>query len=274
MRKILFTGVIALLFGSSAVADVQLVLRDFRGDTSEISSNGRQARIESTQMPGWAIVDYSNGEFLVVNPAYNEITSMRLDADSGADGSPGIDIVLQDLGSGARIAGYPTRQYRIKANGQSCGSVFASNRLLQDASIRGLFESMRSMQKSVGGISAAISEFLPVCQRANLHVSDAMGSTGVPMKVLDAHGQVVSEVVSVKTDVSIAPSAYQAPPGMNVVSAQDRMNQASQQLQQIPEASEIMQQLQQGGGVPPELQQQLQQQLEQLQGLIQELQQQ
>lgn len=278
MLKRIVTSLFLLLFCAGAVADVQLVIRDYRGNDSEISSNGKRARLENAQIPGYAIIDYDEGEFLVIDPARNEITSMSLDADSAGDGSLGLDIELEDLGKGPAIAGYSTRQYRIRAGGQACGLVHASKQLLQNSRIRELFESMRAMQQRFGGIASGLAAILPVCQRASLLVSDAMGSTGLPMKVVDSGGEVVSEVISIKTNVSIAPTAYSLPAGMKVVSVEDQVNQSTQQmqqLQQVPEVNQMMQQLQQGGGgTTDELQQQLQQQLQQLQEVLQQMQQQ
>ena len=275
--KSIAISLVLLLSSAAAFADVQLVVRDYRGNDTEISSNGRQARMQSAQVPGYALVDYERAEFLVIDPARNEAIRMRLDVDNAIDGSPGLEIMLDDQGPGAKIAGYSTRLYRIIANGQACGLVHASKQLLQNSQIRQLFESMRAMQRGVGGIASGLVAILPVCQRASLQVSDAMGSSGVPLKVVDSGGEVVSEVVSIRTGISIAQSAYSLPQGMNVVSAEEQMQQATQemqQLQQLPEVEQMMQQLQQGGGATSEeLQQQLQQQLQQLQETLQQLQQ-
>ncbi len=267
--RILFTALSCLLFCGSAAADAKLVIKDFSGKSSTIYSNGQRSRMESGQMPGYAIVDHGSGEFLMVDPQRGEIISLKF-AGGAATGGGQLSVSLEDRGGGQKIAGYLTRKYQVIVNGEHCGTVYASKKLLENSALRGMFESMNGFRELARGLSAGISGMLPVCQRANLELGDAMASNGAPMRVLDAGGKLISEVVSVDTDSPVAAGSYEVPAGMTVVSMDEKMNQAAQQMQNMPDMNQLMQQIQSGGG---EMTPEMQQQMEQMKNMLQQLQQ-
>jgi len=257
------------VFCGPAAADVKLVIKDFSGKSSTIYSNGQRSRIESGQMPDYAIVDHGSGEILVVDSERKEITSLKL-AGQTATGGASLSVSLEDRGGGQKIAGYLTRKYQIIANGESCGTVYASKKLIENSELRGMFEAMRGLQDLALGMTAGMSAMLPVCQRANLELADAMASSGAPMRVLDAGGKLISEVIAVDTEHSVAAGSYAVPAGMKIVSMDDKMNQARPQMQNMPDMNELMQQMQQSGG---EISPEMQQQMEQMKNMLQQLQQ-
>lgn len=265
--KLFPAALVLLAVCSPALADVTLVVKDFRGQASTINSNGKQARIDTAQMPGYAIVDYSRGEFLAVDTQRKEVVSMSI-GSQGPAGSAGLDVRLKDLGGGQKIAGYPTRKFEVIADGESCGTVYASRQLLENDGVMAMFESMREMQKMVGAMTSRFSGSMPVCQRANLALADTMDSNGAPMKVVDASGKLISEVISVDTDGKVPAGYYEVPAGMKVVSMEQKMDQATRQMQGIPDMNQLLQES--GGEMTPEMKQQM----EQLQKMMEQLQQQ
>lgn len=269
--RLLFAALLALVVCVPAVADVKLVIRDFSGKSSTIYSNGGSSRIETPQMSGYAIVDHGSGEIMVVDTERNQVTRWGLAGQVAAGGGTQLGVSLKDKGGGRKIAGYLTRKHEIVADGEHCGTVYASRKLLKNSVIRSMFESMRGLQALVSGMTAGISGFMPVCRRATLQLAAAMDAAGAPLRVLDAAGKLISEVVSVDTDSKVAAASYQLPAGMQVVGMNETMNRAVQQLQNMPEMSQLMQQLQaQGGAASPEMKQQM----EQLENMPQQLQQQ
>ncbi|MDH3386358.1 MAG: hypothetical protein OEN02_00510 [Gammaproteobacteria bacterium] len=273
--KIFILLLVSLIICGSALADAQLRIKDLTGAVSTISSNGQKARIENRTMPGFAIIDYANSQFMMVDTQRKQVMSMSLESGrvSGADAT--LDVSLDDKGGGPKIAGYATRKYEFTANGEACGTVYASRQLMSNGEIRAMFESMRGMQQMAGGVAGSMRGLLPPCQRANLQLADAMGSSGVPMRIIDAGGKVISEVLSVDTDKNIDGSHYQLPAGMPIVSMDEQMNQAAGQMQEMmknmPDMNQMMEQMQQGGG---QMTEEMQQQMEKLQQMLQQMQQQ
>jgi len=274
MNRLVFT-LIALLLGNAAIADVQFEIRDFSGPTSTVSSNGDRSRIDNAGMPGFAIVDHSSGEFLIVDTERKEILATNLGNGGVVVGGESISVSLEDMGGGQKIAGYATRKFRFLANGENCGTIYGSRKLIQNDRVRAMLDAMRGMQTISRRMTAGLSSVLPLCQRASMHLSGIVDSAGMPMRVLDAGGKALSEIVAVDTDKSLPADFYQLPAGMKRVDMNARMNQAAEQMQNMPDMNQMMEQMQQGGAqMTPEMQQQMQQQMEQLQNMLKQMEQQ
>ena len=270
MKRILLTA-ISLAFFTSLQADVLFTIKGYKGRISTFSSDGKMARIEDKQMPGHVIIDHQSGEFFMVDPKRKEIMRTVIGSGGVTDGSPALDIALKDKGDGQKIAGYPTRMYEMTANGEPCGTVYASRKLLQNKDVRAIFDSMRNMQQFSRSMRGGMSGMMTVCQQANMQLADVIESSGAPMKVIDGSGNLVSEVLAVDTNKTFPGNYYQLPAGMKVVDMSDRMNQATQQTQEMmenmPDMDELMKQLQQGGG---QMNEEMQQQMEKLQKMFQQ----
>lgn len=259
----------ALLFASTVAADVQLRVKDARGGVSTISGNGQVARIDDAARAQYVIIDFQRNEMQMVDPARGEVAVSRL-AEAGASAAAPIDIRLRDRGDGPRIAGYETRKLVLRAEGEHCGTVFASARLLKEPGVRPLFESLRGVQRMAQGMSAKFGGMLDRCQRANLQLADALERHGVPMRVLDQQGRLVTEVLEVDTDKRIAADHYRVPGGMARIDMDRQIDQAMQHgremMKNLPDMGEMMQQMQQrGGDLTPEMRQQLESMQEMLQ---------
>lgn len=269
MKRIVF-ALAALSLFANAFADVRVEVKDGSGGNSTFSSNGRLVRIDGDKMEGFIIVDFSSGEFFMVDLNRNEVMRTSLDQVDASNSAAPISISLKDKGGGQKIAGYQTRKHEMIANGEHCGSVYTSSELLQNKDVRAIFESMRNMQQFSSRMMGGMSEIIPLCQRAGMQTADVIESSGAPLRTVDKNGKLISEVVGVETDKKYAADHYELPAGMAVVDMTEQMNQAVQQSQQMmenmPDMDELMQQMQQGDGqMTEEMQQQMKQLMEQMQ---------
>ncbi len=257
----------ALLFSAGAVADLQFRMKDVTGG-STVSSNGQKARIDASGTPGFVIIDYASGEIFMIDPGRNEI--LHTNVSGSGEVEQDIGVRLKDKGGGQKIAGYDTRKYELMAGGRQCGTVYASEKLFEYAGVRGMYESMRNLQRATRSMMGGMSSMLTDCQRAGMQMSEVMESAGAPMKILDENGRLISEVLSVDTAKPLPADYYDLPTGMKMVDmremAQRTMEQTREALEQMPEMNDLMQQIQQSGGqMDEDMQQQMQQMLEQLQ---------
>ncbi len=270
MKKFLIICCSFYFASGSALADVQITIKGDKGRISTFSSNGKVARIEDKQMPGYVIIDHASGDFYMVDTKRGEIMRSGIGKGGVAVNASKISINLKDKGGGQKIAGYSTRKFEMIVNGENCGTIYASSELLKNNEIRAIFESMRSMQQFSRNRTGGMGGIMSVCQQANMQLADMIESSGAPMRVLDQSGKLQSEVVAVDTKKKFAASHYALPSGMKVVDMSEKMNQAEQETQQMmenmPDMGELMKQIQQGGGqMTEEMQQQMQQMMKQLQ---------
>jgi hypothetical protein len=234
MKKIAFT-LVGLVLCAHAAADVEMTIKDGFGDSSTFSSNGRLVRIEGRKIPGFIIIDFAKGEFFMVDSKRNRIVKISLDQVDVANDAAKLSVSLEDKGSGRKIAGYLTRKFQLIANGERCGTVYASSKLLKDNNVRAIFESTRNMQQFSRGMMGGMSENIPVCQRANMQLADVIESSGAPLRVVDKAGKLLSEVLAVDTDKKFAGNHYELPGGMEIVDMSENMSQAAQQTRQMME---------------------------------------
>ena len=270
MRKFLIICFSFFFASGITLADVQITIKGDKGRISTFSSNGKMARIEDKQMPGYVIIDHASGDFYMVDTGRGEIMRSGIGKGDVAVNPSKISINLKDKGDGQKIAGYSTRKFEMIANGENCGTIYASSKLLKNNELRAIFESMRSMQQFSRNMTGGMGGIMSVCQQANMQLADKIESSGVPMRVLDQSGKLQSEVVAVDTNKKFGASHYTLPSGMKVVDMSDKMNQAGQETQQMmgnmPDMGEMMKQIQQGGGqMTEEMQQQMQEMMKRLQ---------
>ncbi len=261
-----------LLFATGVAADVQIKIKDGGGRVSTISSNGKAVRIDEGSMPGYVLIDFTSGEFMMVDTTRRQIMHSSLDGGGGASMQGSVRARLVESGKGPNIAGYSTRKFTFSAAGKPCGSIYASRELLKERNVMAMFESMRTMQQKSRGMMGGMSGMLNDCQRANLELADLLQASGAPMRIVDADGGLQSEVVSVDSGVSLGRQFFQAPAGMARVDLDQQIGEAMQQgqimMENMPDMNQMMQQMQQGGGLmTEEMQQQMQKMMEQLKQL-------
>ena len=270
MKRIGFALVSLALF-ANATADVQMTVKDGFGNNSIFSSNGQLVRIDGQQMPGFIIIDYAKGEFFMVDSKRNEIMKTSLSQVDVVNDVATLKISLKDKGSGPKIAGFLTRKFELIADGEPCGLVYASSKLLENSDVRAIFESMRNMQQFSRRMMEGMSGILPVCQRASMQSADAIESSGAPLRVVAKGDKLISEVLTVDTDKKFDSKHYALPDGMEIVDMSEKMSQAARQNQQMmknmPDMDEMMQQMQQGDG---QMTEEMQQQMEQLKNMLQQ----
>ena len=275
MKKFLIICCSFVLASGTALADVQITIKGDKGGNSTFSSDGKMARIEDKLMPGYVIIDHASGDFYMVDTKRAEIMRSSIGKGSVAVNDSKISINLKDKGGGQKIAGYSTRKYEMIANGENCGTIYASSKLLKNNEVRAIFDSMRSMQQFSRNVTRGMSGIMSVCQQANMQLADMMESSGAPLRVLDQNGNLQSEVVAVDTKKKFAASHYVLPPGMKVVDMSDKMDatrgQTQQMMENMPDMGELMKQIQQGGG---QMTEEMQQQMEKMQEMMKQLQQQ
>lgn len=79
-----------------------------------------------------------------------------------------------------------------------------------------------------------------------------MASLGMPLRTLDKHGAVLSEVTRIVNNSELPPNAFEIPANYTVQNTAQMMDQAQQQMQQVPQMDQTMKQLQENGQLPPE----------------------
>jgi len=245
-------------------ADLQMVTRDKSGHNSTFTSNGKQARIDDNQNPGYILIDQQNNRIGMVDPQRREVLDMGpINDGQTVPMNSGLSIKLEKQGNGPKIAGYKTKKFDIQVNGRHCGTVYGSRKAMKNKGIEQIFKAMATLQQQSSSLNQGFRSLMDgrndECDRAELEMNKHFKTSGVPMRILDRNSQLQSEVIKFNTKTKLPPDYYTIPKDFKVTNMQQKMNEAQQQMQQhMPDMNQLMQQMQQDQqGLPPEAMEQM-----------------
>jgi len=264
MKKITLFSALALLLASTSHADTVIEFKN-ENNKSQFLTNGKMARINTRGQDDYMLVDFSNNTIYAITPEIKQIVNVSnsLPSISGIE-PPRITLKLVPEGAGPVIVGYNTNKYRLSANGEYCGSIFASREALKGTSIESMFDTMKTMadnhHRSLGGFAAVI----PLCQMARMELAEKLADIGAPMRTLDKQGRIESEITMIIKNSAVEAHNYALPSNYKMASVSDQIKSALDESQQmdakqrdVPEMQRMMREMQQSGRIPPEVLEQM-----------------
>lgn len=249
-------------------ADTQIKTIDKDGESSTITSNGSIVRLDNANEPGYVLIDTRQQQFKMVDAQRQQV--MVVDLKSAKKQAPPatsqVKISLNKTGKGPKIAGYSTDKYTLSANGKLCNTIFSSKAVMKIKGIAELFDAMGTMEQQSLNMMGGFRSMMDECEEANMQSAELFKTAGAPLRIIEADGQLESEIQSINSNAKINKTYYQIPASYQQVSMQQQMDRARQQMQQnMPDMNQIMQQMQQGGGMSPEAMEQMKKMQEMLQ---------
>ena len=116
---------------------------------SQFLTNGKMARINSRGSDDYMIVNFNTRSIYSVAPKDKQITSLSSSAVSTSSfKAPEIRSEIKPAGPGPVIAGYKTNKYRLSADGDFCGNLFASKEALTGSPVENMFGTLKAMTES------------------------------------------------------------------------------------------------------------------------------
>ncbi|MGD8934110.1 MAG: hypothetical protein PVF35_04980 [Gammaproteobacteria bacterium] len=264
MKTIIFFSTLVILLVSTAHADtvIEFINTDSK---SQFLTNGKMARINTRGKDDYMLVDFDKNTIYAVSPDNRQIINISnsIPSISGLE-PPTLRLSITPEGNGPKIAGYSTTRYRFSANGEYCGSIFASRDALKGTAIENMFNTMKKMadnhKQSLGGFAAAI----PVCQLARIDLAEKLPEIGAPMRTIDKDGEIDTEVTMILKNADVETHYYAFPADYKMVAmgeqtgnAQKAESQTDNQRRNMPEMQRLMEDMRRSGRVPPETMEQM-----------------
>jgi hypothetical protein len=264
MKTITLISTLVILPVATAHADT--VIEFINADSkSQFLTNGKMARINTRGKDDYMLVDFDKNTIYAVSPDNRQIINISnsIPSISGLEPPP-LRLSITPEGNGPEIAGYSTTKYRFSANGEYCGSIFASRDALKGTAIEDMLNTMKTMadnhKQSLGGFAAAI----PLCQLARIDLAEKLPEIGAPMRTLDKDGEIDTEVTMILKDADVATHYYALPAdykmvamGEQVESVQNENSETDNQRRNMPEMQRMMNDMRRSGQVPPEAMEQM-----------------
>ncbi len=263
---------LAFLITSTVVSADTVIEFKYSDTKSQFLTNGNMARINSRGTDDYKIVNFKTSTIYSVTPEDKQITNLSSSIPSISGVKPlSIRLDIKPAGPGPIIAGYDTNKYRLSANGEYCGALFASKEALRGSAIENMFGTLKTMAdnhlESLGGFAAII----PTCQLARMQLVEKLQHIGAPMRVLNVEGNIDSEITSIIKNASVDPHNYSFPASYQKVSMDEKIEQvlsSSAQTERKPknkaELRHMMRELQRSGKMTPETREQMRRYREQM----------
>jgi len=260
MTRIKLLAVFAFLFSTAAVSADTVIEFKYSSAQSQFLTNGKNARINTRGTDEFMLVNFDSKTIYTVDPAKKQVFNFSdsMPSISGFE-PPKVRVDIKPAGTGPQIAGYKTRKYRLSADGEYCGTIFASKDAVKGTAIESMFDTLKAMGEShlnsLGGFAAMI----PSCQMARLRLTEKLTYIGAPMRLIDIEGKVESEITRIVKNARVAPQEYAIPAGYAAISMDEKIEQAKQDSRENEtepmsrsEKRRMMREMRRSGRTPPD----------------------
>ena len=259
MKAALSSIALAFLFVPATNADTVIDFRN-QGKDLQFLTDGKTARINTRGSDDYMLVKFEQNTIFSVNPEQNQVTNISDALPAiGFSQPPEIKLTLKPLGKGPAVAGYATTRYRLTANGEYCGSLYASREALEGSAIEEMFDTLKTMAdnhlQSLGGFAALI----PTCQLAQIELAGKLEEVGAPMRMTSKDGSIDSEITKILKDVQVKTALLALPAPSQLASTDKKVSTSVKQSRQEQHAPEHQSEPQRSwrpmppyGRVPPE----------------------
>ena len=180
-------------------------------------------------------------------PAQRMVMDMSDTLKNSPGADSGVKVNISKQGSGPRVAGYKTTRYSYSANSKNCGTLFTSADAMEDAGMSEIFEMMERMSSQAEAMMSSFNQNVDPCARSSSQLTNRLKDIGAPLRVIDAKGTVVSEVMRIDRKAKLPANAFTIPADYQVQNTHKMMQDAQQQIQNMPNMQEMMKQMQQRG---------------------------
>lgn len=206
---------------------------DSAGVSSEVWVSGSKARISMPEGGGYMIMDLKEHRQYMVSVAEKRVVDMT-DMSEQMKNMPGrgasenplpLDLKVEKKGGGPKIAGFATERYIVSVAGKVCFEEFLSESALRAGDVKKFTDAMSVMSDNVSGGSDGTP-----CDRAEAEMAQRYGKLGVPLRSVDAQGNVIHEVIELNTAFEAPAGAFGFPPGFQRTTLEEMMREMMPQM--------------------------------------------
>ena len=241
-----------LLFTMAAAAADTVIEFKYNNTQSQFLTNGSKARINARGTDDYMVVDFDTRTIYSVTPDKKQIANITESIPSMIPiEPPRVRTDIKPAGEGPVIAGFSTQKFRLSANGEYCGMVFASKDALKGTTIENMFGTLKTMSDSHIKSLGAFAAIIPSCQMAMLRLTDKLPYIGAPMRVIDVEGKVDSEITRIIKNAGVESHNYTLPGNFKMASTGELLEQMLSTIQRTGSTQQQPRPAQQSNRRPP-----------------------
>jgi hypothetical protein len=124
-------------------------------------------------------------------------------------------------GPGPKIAGYPTEQYQLFADGALCVTTYLSRPAMERGQLKEFHNAFYRMQMKQKQTAKAAGAESSSCGDAEQLLMASYPERGLAMRTLFPDGQVRQEITNIKTGVKVADGFFDPPLGLKQITHEE-----------------------------------------------------
>jgi hypothetical protein len=236
---------LGLGIGLTATAGTVIEGHDEVGGAHKIFIDGKKVRIEADDST-YMLVDLEKQSFLGVDPTEKRVVDLsefyKSDDNIKKVASP-LNVRMEKMGAGPKIAGFGTTHYRVSVNGTVCSDEYLSSPAAKLPDMSVFFATIVALSNPVHdepGQSDAVDQADSVCASAEEQLNNELyAKNGIPLKVVSTKGEIVHEITRIRGKERIAASTFQVPKDYTRMTMQDmekELNDAMGKIRNAPPA--------------------------------------
>ena len=241
MKKIcpIIVAVFLSVFMLSGVAGTLIESNDKTGKHVSIQISDEMARIDSSDLEGYMLINMAQEEIYAVSDDEHLIIDLSTPSDSNAipdhtksDKLNRLKATFINQGKGPDIAGYPTIHYKVMMGDTHCFDEYLAKELIDNHEIHRFIEVMatQSQSRENEGMVEYFAADNP-CESAD-EIMDAQYLTlGVPLRTLDDHGVSIHEVIRIQNDATISAATFKIPGEYKIITKAELMRRTIKHIQ-------------------------------------------
>lgn len=226
-RYILMISAVIAIVTTPLLAGTLIESNDDMGNRILVRIDKDTARIDSSNLKGYMLVDLSKQKLYAVNVAERLVIDMSISVNNQArpdkQGSTRLSQtspVFVDQGKGPVIIGFQTRHYKVLMGDVHCFDVYLSKRLAKQADIWRFTEDMAAISKA--GKDAGMIEYTASdnpCETAQEKLDEQYLELGSPLRTMDSQGNNIYEVKRIVLDTAFPVGQLSFPKNYSVVTS-------------------------------------------------------
>jgi len=182
---------------------------------------GSHMRVDMGKGGEYMLADYTKKKIFIIDPAKKEMLDVSQFVNDSRRHSDGLQVRVQLVGSGPKVAGYSTQKYSLSVNGRPCKQALVSHKALEDAKLGPMLEAISSIEINPMG-----SQFMSECDRAGMLFAKRMQKLGMPLGMIEANGKITDKVERIVQNAPLPAGGFKLPVGFRRISMQQKMMDA------------------------------------------------
>jgi hypothetical protein len=214
-----------------AMAGTLIESTDNVGNNVTVLIGDEMARVDSSDLDGYMVVDMSRQKIYVVSNDEQVVIDLSSSAhsDSVPDKPPAAGperpvATYVDEGTGPEIAGYATRHYKVMVGGMLCFDEFLSKKMIQNPGVHKFIEVMakQSQAQENEGMIEYFAADNP-CESAEDVMDQQHLSLGLPLRTLDDQGVAIYEITQITLNAAAPAASFKFPDNFPLISRDEMM---------------------------------------------------